>query len=384
MNTKKFSAVAATAAALLVLGACGSSSSDGGSGGSGGGADTAKADAAQKVVDGATAIPSTSDLGEAIDAASLAGKTIYSIPIDSKAEFYSFGEKAMKEVAAEAGVKFVTFPADGTATSFQQGIKQAINAKAGAILLNGPLPSTLGPQIDEAKAAGIPVIPLHLSDSQGPGSEGLEYEAFAPFNESAGLMTQYAIADLKGEPVHALVVEVSETGPSEGMVKTIEDTLKSDGPEGSSVTTINAPVAQWSTQVQGQVQSAILKDPKINAVIPIYDSIALYAAPGIKQAAPTKNIGIYSFNGTPSILKLIGDGNGEVRTDVAENPDWVAYVNIDTAFRAMLGVPPIKGASGPVRLIDASNVSETGNPPESGKGFGDEYPAAYLKLWGLS
>lgn len=382
MHIKKLSAVAATTAALLVLGACGSSSSDGGSAGSGG--DTAKADAAQKIVDAATSIPSTSDLGEAIDASKLSGKTIYSIPIDSKAEFYSFGEKAMKAVAAKAGVKFVTFPSDGTPTSFQQGIKQAINAKAGAILLNGPLPSTLGPQIDEAKAAGIPVIPLHLSDSQGPGSEGLDYEAFAPFNESAGLMAQYAIADLKGEPVHALVIEVSETGPSEGMVKTIKDTLKADGPAGSTVTTINSPVAQWSTQVQGQVQSAVLKDPKINAVLPIYDSIALYAAPGIKQAAPSKNIGIYSFNGTPSILKLIGDGNGEVRMDIAENPDWVAYVNIDTAFRAMLGVDPIKGASGPIRVIDGSNVSETGNPPESGKGFGDEYPSAYLKLWGLS
>lgn len=381
MHIKKLSAIAAASAALLVLGACGSSSSDGGSGGS---ADTAKADAAQKVVDAAKAVPSTSDLGEAIDASKLSGKTIYSIPIDSKAEFYSFGEKAMKKVAAEAGVKFVTFPADGTQTSFQQGIKQAINAKAGAIMLNGPLPSTLGPQVDEAKAAGISVIPLHLSDSQGPGSEGLDYEAFAPFNEAAGLMAQYAIADLKGEPVHALVIEVSETGPSEGMVKTIKDTLETDGPEGSSVTTVNAPVAQWSTQVQGQVQSALLKDPKINAVLPIYDSIALYAGPGIKQAAPTKNIGIYTFNGTPSILKLIGDGNGEVRMNVAENPDWVAYTNIDVAFRAMLGADPIKGASGPVRLIDASNVGETGNPPASGKGFGDAYPAAYLKLWGLS
>ena len=26
-----------------------------------------------------------------------------------------------------------------------------------------------------------------------------------------------------------------------------------------------------------------------------------------------------------------------MRMDVAENPDWVAYVNIDVAFRAMSG-----------------------------------------------
>ncbi|KQX74016.1 MULTISPECIES: sugar ABC transporter substrate-binding protein [Aeromicrobium] len=380
MITKKFSAVAVTAAALLMLGACGSSSSDGGSGSSGD--SKAEVAAAQKAVDEAKAIPGTDDLGDPIDVASLKGKTIYSIPIDSKAEFYSVGEKAMKKVAAEAGINFVTFPSDGTQTSFQQGIQQAINAKAGAIMLNGPLAETLGPQIDAAKKAGIPVIPLHLSDSEGEGTPGLDYEAFAPFNQAARLFTQYAIANLKGEPVHALVIQVSETGPSEGMVKTIEDTLENEAPSGSKATVVNAPVAQWSTQVQGLVQSALLKDPKINAVLPIYDSIALYAAPGIKQAAPNRDVKIYSFNGTPAILKMVKDGS--VAVNVAENPDWVSYVNLDVAFRAMLGAPPIKGETGPLRLIDASNVDETGNPPESGKGFGDEYPTAFLKLWGLA
>lgn len=379
MQIKKLSAIAVASAALLVLGACGGSS-DAGDGGSG--TDTAKAEAAQKAVDAAKAIPTTEDLGDPIDVASLKGKTIYSIPIDSKAEFYAVGEKAMKTVAEKAGIDFVTFPSDGTQTSFQQGIQQAINAKAGAILLNGPLAETLGPQIDAAKKAGIPVIPLHLSDSEGDGTPGLEYEAFAPFNQAARLFTQYAIANLKGEPVHALVIEVSETGPSEGMVKTIEDTLKDEGPEGSTATVVNAPVAQWSTQVQGLVQSALLKDPKINAVLPIYDSISLYAAPGIAQAAGGRDVKIYSFNGTPAILKMVKDGS--VAVNVAENPDWVSYVNLDVAFRAMLGVDPIKGETGPLRLIDASNVDETGNPPESGKGFGDEYPDAFLKLWGLA
>lgn len=379
MQIKKLSAVAVASAALLVLGACGGSSD---AGDTGSGPDTAKADAAQEAVDAAKAIPTTEDLGEPIDVSSLEGKTIYSIPIDSKAEFYSVGETAMKAVAEKAGVDYMTFPSDGTQTSFQQGIQQAINAGAGAILLNGPLAETLGPQIDAAKEAGIPVIPLHLSDSEGEGTPGLDYEAFAPFNQAARLFTQYAIADLEGEPVNALVIEVSETGPSEGMVKTIQDTLDEEGPEGSTATVVNAPVAQWSTQVQGLVQSALLKDPTINAVLPIYDSISLYAAPGIAQAAAGRDIKIYTFNGTPAILKMIKDGT--VAVNVAENPDWVSYVNLDVAFRAMLGVDPIPGETGPLRLIDASNVDETGNPPESGKGFGDEYPAAFLQLWGLS
>ncbi len=338
--------------------------------------------AARAAIDAAKQVPSTEDLGEPIDVKTLAGKTIYSIPIDAKLEFYQVGENAMKAIAEEAGMTYVTFPSDGTPTSYQQGFAQAIAKGASVILLNGPLPETLVPQIEEANAAGIPVVPLHLSDSSEPPLDITPYEAFAPFNEGAKLATQYAIMELDGEPVNALVIEASGTGPSAGMVQTITDTLANEAPEGSQVAAvINSQVPQWSTEIQGAVQSALLKDPTINAVIPIYDSMALFAVPGIQQAAPDRNIGVYSFNGTPAVMKMIKDGI--VRMDAAENPDWVAYVNLDTAFRAMLGADPIPGVSGPLRVIDASNVDETGNPPESGKGFGDEYPQAYKTMWGL-
>jgi ribose transport system substrate-binding protein len=288
----------------------------------------------------------------------------------------------MKEVATKAGVNYETFPSDGTQTSYQQGITQAINAHAAAILLNGPLPSTLGPQIDAATAAGIPVVPLHISDKSSPVTAGLKYEAFAPFNDAARLMALAATADLKGAPVHALVIQSSETGPAKGMVDTIQKALAEGAPAGSDATVINVAVPQWSQQIQSQVQSALLKNQNINAVLPIYDSMALYAAPGIKQAAANRTVPIYTFNGTPSILKLVQDGT--VAMDAAENPDWVAYVNIDVTFRAMLGAPPVAGESGPLRAIDSSNVADTGNPPESGKGFGDAYQGAFLALWGLT
>jgi ribose transport system substrate-binding protein len=376
--TKIAVALATTAVALGSLTACKSGSSSTASTAQG----KDQAAAAAKIVDAAKAIPGTTDLGPKIDVSSLKGKTIYSIPIDSKAEFYQAGEKAMKDVATKAGVNFVTFPADGTQTSYQQGIAQAINAHAAAILLDGPLPSTLAPQIAQATKAGIPVVPLHIGDKDTPSTDGLKYEAFAPFNEGAKLMTLDAIANAGGAPVHALVIQSSETGPAKGMIDTIQKTLTDSGPAGSDATVINVAVPQWSQQIQSQVQSALLKNQNINALLPIYDSMALYAAPGIKQAASNRKVPIYTFNGTPSILSLVQ--SGQVAMDVAENPDWVAYVNLDAAFRAMLGSAPVAGESGPVRVIDSSNVAETGNPPASGQGFGSEYQGAYLSLWGLS
>lgn len=339
-------------------------------------------EAAQAEIDKYKEVPSAEDLGEPIDVTELAGKTIFSIPIDSKLEFYQVGEQSMKAIAEEAGLQYTTFPSDGTPTSFQQGFAQAIAQNAGVILLNGPLPETLAPQIEEATAAGIQVVPLHLSDQSEAPLELTPWEAYAPFNLGARLATLYSVVELDGEPVKALVIEASGTGPSDGMVQTIKDTLANEAPAGSEVVaTINSQVPVWSTEIQPAVQSALLKDPSINAVIPIYDSMALFAIPGIEQAAADRNIGVYSFNGTPAVLDLIQ--NGVMRANVAENPDWVSYVNLDTAFRAMLGVDPIPQVSGPVRVMDASNVAEAGTPAQSGKGFGDAYPAAYMKLWGL-
>jgi ribose transport system substrate-binding protein len=339
--------------------------------------------AAQAIVDAAKEIPSSSDLGDPIDVTALAGELIVSIPIDSKLEFYQVGENAMKTIAESAGLQYETFPTDGSPTSFQQGFAQAIAKGAGVILLNGPLPETLEPQIEDAIAAGIPVVPVHLSDQSEPALELTPWEAFAPFNLGAELSALYAVTDLGGEPVKALVIEASGTGPSDGMVQAIRDVLANQAPEGSEVVvSLNIQVPEWSTDIQPAVQSALLANPDINAVIPIYDSMALFAIPGIEQAAADRNLGVYSFNGTPAVLGLIKDGI--MRSNAAESPDWVAYVNLDTAFRAMLDVPPIEKVSGPLRLIDASNVDETGNPPEAGKGFGDEFPDAYMQLWGLA
>lgn len=337
--------------------------------------------AAKATCDAGKEIPSPTGLGAPIDVKSLAGQTIYSIPIDAELEFHQVGEEAMRTVSEKVGVGLVTIPSDGSQASFRQGFEQAINAKAGAILLNGPLPQTLEPEVEKATAAGIPVVPVHLSDRSEEVLPNHPYEAFAPFNDAAALMTRCAIADLGGEPLNALLVEASETGPSAGMVKAIQSVIADSAPEGSTATVINAPVDKWATEIQPAVESALRAGPSINTVLPIYDSMALFAVPGIKEAAPERDIGIYTFNGTPAVMALIPEGT--VRVDVAENPDWVAHVNIDTAFRAMLKVPPAPLAQNEIRVIDASNVAETGNPPAVGKGFGNEYAAAYMKLWGL-
>lgn len=328
-------------------------------------------------------VPEFAPEGGPIDVASLKGKTIYSIPITTSIPFYKDGEAAMKQAAEKAGVKYVTYPSQGKVSDFQQGFADAINAKASVIILNGPLPDTLQPQIKKANAAGIKVIAAHEEDVSMPVPTGVDAVAAGRFYDAARLMVNNAVADLNGEPVKALAISSDDTRPSKGMIDAIKDELKTRCGDECSVTVTNVPVADWASKVQSEVQSQLNRDGDINTILPIFDSMTQYVDPGVRQAGGGREIKTYSFNGTPSINKFLTNSGSTLKANMGEDPLWIAYLTMDQAFRVMLGEKPLDNPAAPLRVFNADNVADQGNPPVVGKGFGDEFIPGYEKLWGL-
>ncbi len=101
----------------------------------------------------------------------------------------------------------------------------------------------------------------------------------------------------------------------------------------------------------------------------------------IKQAGRAGQTKVVTFNGTPSVLKLVK--SGDVEMDIGENLDWISYSVLDQALRIMGGKEPVKDPKLPIRVWDSSNIAEAGNPPTTSDGYGDAYVAGYRKLWGL-
>ncbi len=328
-------------------------------------------------------VPAFEPEGSPIDVSSLKGKTIYSIPITTQIPFYKDGEAAMKEAAEKAGIKYVTYPAQGKVSDFQQGFADAINAKASVIILNGPLPDTLQPQIKRAAAAGIKVIAAHEEDVSMPVPTGVDAVAAGRFYDAARLMVNAAVADANGEPVKALAISSDDTRPSKGMIDAIKDELSTRCGEECSVTVSNVPVADWASKIQGEVQSQLNRDGDINTILPIFDSMTQYVDPGVRQAGGGREIKTYSFNGTPSINKFLTNSGSTLKANMGEDPLWIAYLTMDQAFRLMLEQQPLDNPAAPLRVFTADNVAEQGDPPVIGKGFGDEFIPGYEKLWGL-
>jgi ribose transport system substrate-binding protein len=362
--------------ALLAAGCGGSGSSDS----SGEASTDPGVAAARKDVAAHSPVPAFAFDGPPVDAAQAAGKTIFWLPAISSIPYQQGLERRMAATAKLAGLQFIAFQDQGQPSEWVQGMNQAIQRGVDEIVLSSVPPELVGPQIKRSREAGIQVMELHATDLSAPLSGGLSAQVPGPFDHAAALLANYAIADSNGD-AHALVITSNEVSPSKGMVEAIQSTL-GENCSGCSAKVVNVPVNQWASNIQSETQTALLADPSINYVLPIYDSMALYVVPGIKAAGRTDSVKVASYNGTPAILAMI-DGTGPVTMDVGESLDWLAFAGIDQSLRLLTGKEPVADEQTPLRVFDAANVAEAGEPPTYAKGYGDSYRDAYMKLWGL-
>ena len=386
----------------LGVAACGSSGGSTPSGSQTANSSAAKSAATASSVDVAGAkaevnkylgAPTFDPMAPPFDASKAKGKLVFDIPISSALPFISSIDGGEAQAAKAAGVKLQIFPNQGTIPEWVKAFNQAIAEKANLIILDAaPAPSQLQPQLKQAAAAHIPVIATHMPQVSEfpPGTLPADNVANTtavvpgPFPLTSRLQADYAIANTPGGKAHALIVTSNEVAASRGIVEMTQQEFQKRCGTACKTTVVNVPLVDWATKLQGAVQSALVADPSINWVIPIYDSMAQFAVPGIAAAHRTGSARIATFNGTPFVLKDIS--NGTAAMDSGENENWLGWAFMDQALRILSGNKPVNypTAPTPVRVWDKSNVAEAGTPPGDSTGYGDAYKAGYLKLWGLS
>jgi ribose transport system substrate-binding protein len=200
------------------------------------------------------------------------------------------------------------------------------------------------------------------------------------FNQAARLEADYPIVDTGGK-ADVLIVTSNEVPIAKGMLNAMKQEFAKCG-AGCKFTIVDVPIPDWGTKIQTQVQSALVRDPKINYVIPFVDGMTQYTAAGIAAAGKTGKVKISTFNGTPFALKMIQDGN-TVAMDVGENLDWLGWADMDQALRILSGVKPVQSEHTPLRIFDKANVAQAGTPPKDSTGYGNAYVQRYKSLWGL-
>jgi ribose transport system substrate-binding protein len=381
-------ALATAIAVTLLVAACGSSSKSGTSGKGGGpGVAAAKARVAE-LMKPTTAYPPP---GSALkNVKSLSGKTVWYIPITEKVEFFQAVTGGLKTALGKAGVKLRTCSGEANPSATAACVNQAVDARAGIIILDAIPIAVAAQAFEAAKASNIPVLvtdqdpppPGVPGGVKGIGDSKLAYSSFG-FRELMAGVADWIIADSNGK-ANVIVTELTDSPSTQAWIEegAIKEYKKSCPGCKTTVAKINIASLQ---RVPSQISSELVRNQDTNYVQPQFDAVIQPVQAGVQQAGFANKVKAASATGLLSGLQQIKSGNF-LHADVGLNYAYQGWAIADEVFRMMLGEPPVK-ENVPTRLFTKENVGSLKLTPQasaSGEWYGSTaFRAMFTKLWGL-
>ncbi|MCU0760375.1 MAG: sugar ABC transporter substrate-binding protein [Steroidobacteraceae bacterium] len=311
-----------------------------------------------------------------------AGRKMLSVPNSSANPFLKGIIKREVEVGKQLGLTVQEWQNQGQPSQWAQGVEFAVRNKFDIVnLISGVDPKTLEPQIRAARAAGVKTMTSHFYDPSQPQNPLVAASLPVGFNAIGKLLADWAILRSNGN-AQIVVIKSSEVPPTEPLMRGLRDELAAHCPKCRIVNEVNVGVTEWATKIQSSLQSALLANPGVNWVIPIYDSMSQFVVPAIQITGRKGKVKVATFNGTPFVLDYVR--NGDVDMNIGESLDWIAHATIDGYLRALCGLPVPKDIGVPFYLFDAGNVKDAGVPAKFDQGYGSDYVAGFRRLWGLA
>lgn len=326
-------------------------------------------------------LPTFSAPGPAFDAKScMADKSMFIIPLTNANPFNAAISQGFVDAAAMVGFELRDWETQMDPAGWIQGINTAVAEGFSLIDTQGGLPPEfLVPQITEARNAGVKVTATHNYDATTQSiPDFLDSAANTDYVTVGNIMAAWAIVQTGGK-VNALVLGPDEITPTAPLRDAILGYFKDNCPD-CTTKYINVPVNDWATKGQGAVQNALLADPSINYVMPVYDSMSGFSAPAIQIAGSSAKI--VSYNGTPFVLDMMREGD-IVEMAVGESLGWVGMAGTDANMRLLCGLDAVTKLNTPAYIFSDANVATAGNPATFNDGYGDVHTAGFKALWGL-
>jgi ribose transport system substrate-binding protein len=378
--------VAAFAVAATALAAC-SSSGSGSSGGGPAGSNTAGSGAAGSTGSASSCVtqaaagvaasqkPITAQIPtQPVDVSKAKGKVIWDIEFDSSVPLSNDIATGVRQAAASAGMTVKNFDGKGQVALWNQGVSEAVSQHAGAILLNGFVPSLVETPFKAALAAKIPVIDS-MNGNPGDPLNGLFAHVTGQFTLYGAQMADLALQKTNCKADIAIFTSTE--------LATLVDMDKGAQAEvtklcGSSCKTAieNVAPASIATAAGPLAQNVIRRDPKINFVIAQYDALGLYVVPALQQA--NSKVPLVSQTGSEANLQFVKDGKQYANLAFPDNR-YIGWLVVDEMVRALSGQPAVQEDL-PAQLLLQGDSFSPSNPFPN---FGD-YATEFKKLWGVT
>ena len=205
--------------------------------------------------------------------------------------------------AGKAGMTTLQSNPAGSAADVARQFSRVIAQHASAVITVGFTTAEIATSLQQARAAGIPVVQLFVTDPGAPPASATSAGVFAYVSPCYSCIGA-AMADIVIHDSGAKANVVFINAPDVGIA-----TLEANGftaemrryCSGCTVKVSDAPIAQWGTQIPG-IATAAAADPKVNYIVPVFDTASPLVVPALTAANAAGRVKLVSSYGDQAQL----------------------------------------------------------------------------------
>jgi ribose transport system substrate-binding protein len=309
------------------------------------------------------------------------GKTIVILGADMKNGGILGVSKGVEEAAAALGWTVKTLDGAGSIGGRTAAFGQALALKPDGIIINGFDAVEQKPAMEEAKAAGIPMVSWHAGPAVGPIDEvGVLANVGTDAMEVSKAAANWAYVDAKGKPG---VIIFTDSTYAIAIAKADKMKAEIEAQGGTVLEYVDTPIAETSQRMPQLTTSLLQKygDAWTHSLA-INDLYFDFMGPSLQAAGKAGTdapINVAAGDGSESSYQRIRAGQYQ-KVTVAEPLNLQGWQLVDELNRGMAG-EKWSGYVSPLHVVTSDNVEFDGGPDnrfDPGNGYRDEYK----KIWG--
>ncbi|MTD53204.1 sugar ABC transporter substrate-binding protein [Amycolatopsis pithecellobii] len=318
--------------------------------------------------------------GPALDTKTLAGKSLWFVPVSAEIPVLAVELKALQDAAR--ALKMPLQVCDGKLSPPAEAacINSAVSAGAAGIFTDGVDPHGVQTAVDNAASHNVPILSM---GEVGTDTGNLKYFDVGD-TASQAAAAEWIIADSAGKANVLITENTDDPGASHNIEAGSKDTFSRQCP-GCQVT-----VAGFTTGTTNRVgtltSSALLRDHQIGYALANFDFLIPQMVSGARTAVPNAQLKFVGIEAALSSMQLVKSGGQAA--DGAANRNYGGWAAMDAMLRILLGKPAPVTNFLPVRVFDKTNIDSVGpltnDNALNGSWFGPvDYPQQFQQLWGI-
>lgn len=292
----------------------------------------------------AVALAGGTDLAQAKDV------TIGLAVANLEAPFFNFIKRSVTATADKAGDKVITADANGDSAKQVSQVQDLISRHVKALIYIPAGATAASIPVKAARNAHIPVVAVDRNPPDNPADSFVATDSVTAAKD----LGDYICKDVGGKGTMAIIQGQLGTTPQVARSKGMKEALaKCPGIK----VVVRQASKQWHEDEGYNIAQAMLqRDPNITIIWGQADALALGAAQALKSAHLSHKVHVYGFDGDPSGLKAVKDG--QIDATMCQKTNYMGKLAFETAIKLIDGKSVPKQQLQSAVLVNKKNAEK--------------------------